>query len=78
MRPLYNKIIKANDKVILVAYFPELNEIIYSLNAANRADCGAVLITGGMRGYTAETWIGFLSNDEKDAADSVYAGSINL
>jgi hypothetical protein len=29
-----------------------------------------------MQGLAAETWIGFLSNDEKDASDSVYTGKV--
>ncbi|MEO6672002.1 MAG: DUF6266 family protein [Ginsengibacter sp.] len=67
---------KANDKVILIAYFPVLKQIIYSLQSATRADCQAVLETNKMHGYTAETWVGFLSCDENDAANSVYAGSV--
>lgn len=69
---------KANDKVILVAYFPALQQIIYSLHAGTRADCIAILDTHTMQGYAAENWIGFLSNDEEDAADSVYTGNVVL
>ncbi len=69
---------KTDDKVILLAYFEEAKQIIYSLDAAERADCQAMLITKGMQGYAAETWTGFLSNDEKDAANSVYTGKIQL
>jgi hypothetical protein len=29
-----------------------------------------------MQGVAAETWIGFLSHDEKDASDSVYSGQV--
>ncbi len=69
---------KANDKVILVAYFPADRQIIYTLNAATRIDCDAVLVTNEMKGHAAETWIGFLSNDERDAANSVYTGGFTL
>jgi hypothetical protein len=31
-----------------------------------------------MKGHAAETWIGFLSNDEKNAANSVYTGRVEL
>ncbi len=48
------------------------------INAAARGDSQAILITNTMQGYTAETWIGLLSNDEKDAANSVHAGGVNL
>ena len=69
---------KTNDKAVLVAYFPALHQIVYSLDGAVRADCHATLIPGKMNGYTAQTWIGFLSHDEKDAANSVYAGEMEL
>jgi hypothetical protein len=69
---------KANDKVILVAYFPAVKQVIYSVDGATRADCKALLETNTMRGYNAETWIGFVSPDEKDAANSRYTGTIYL
>ena len=69
---------KADDKAIVVAYFPALKQVIYSLNAGIRSDTFAALQTNKMQGYTVETWIGFLSNDEKDTASSVYTGSISL
>jgi hypothetical protein len=69
---------KANDKVILVAYFPELKQAITSIGKATRNEGQAFLETSIMKGYTAETWIGFLSNDEKNAADSVYTGTVTL
>ncbi len=67
---------KANDKVILLAYFDELKQIIFLFDAAERADCGATLIMNTMQGHAGETWITFLSNDEKDAANSAYTGKI--
>jgi hypothetical protein len=69
---------KANDKVVLVAYFTETKQIIYSLNAGTRADGQATLDTHNMQGLSAETWMGFVSADEANAADSVYTGSLNL
>jgi hypothetical protein len=69
---------KANDKVILVAFFPEINQSFFSIGAAKRANGHGQLEIKEMQGYTAETWIGFLSNDEMDAADSVHAGKVML
>lgn len=69
---------KENDKVVLVAYFPEVHEVIFSINAGIRADCQATLVTDRLHGYAAETWIGFLSNDELDAANSMYAGQVDV
>jgi len=50
----------------------------YSMNAGTRSDGEEILVTQNMHGYTAETWIGFLGNDERDAANSVYAGRMEL
>ena len=69
---------KANDKVILVAYFPELKQAITSIGNATRNAGQALLETSMRTDYAAETWIGFLSNDEKSAADSVYTGTVGL
>ncbi len=69
---------KANDKVILIAYFPTLQQVIFSLQAADRADCQAILTTATLQGYVAETWIGLLDADEANAANSVYTGTLQL
>jgi hypothetical protein len=69
---------KANDKVILVAYFPAAKSAIFTIGSAMRKDCQAELETQNMQGPTAETWIGFLSNDGEDAGDSTYTGKIDL
>ncbi len=69
---------KRNDKVILLAYFPAMQVILFSVGAATRAQGQAVLPVPGMQGQPAETWIGFLSNDERVAANSVYTGLVQL
>jgi len=69
---------KKNDKAILVAYFPSTNEVIFSFGAGTREAGNAVLETASKKGVIAETWMGFLSNDEEDAACSVYTGNITL
>jgi hypothetical protein len=69
---------KGNDKVILVAYFPQSKRAVFTIGAAMREDGQALLETSGMEGETAETWMGFLSYDEADAADSTHCGSVDL
>jgi len=68
---------KENDKAIMVAYFPESKEAVYQFSDATRNDGHALLEMDSKRGAVV-TWIGFLSADEKNAANSVYAGSIKL
>ena len=67
---------KENDKVIVVAYFPSEKKAIFNTGIALRKDGEAILQIPYMQGTAAETWIGFLSNDEKDASDSMYGGKV--
>jgi hypothetical protein len=69
---------KKNDKAILVAYLPATNEVVYSFGAGTRESGNAVLETANKKGALAETWMGYLSNDEADAACSLYTGSVVL
>jgi hypothetical protein len=62
----------------LVAYFSTTKSALFSIGTAVRKDGQAILKAPNMQGETAETWIGFLSADEKDAACSVYTGAISL
>jgi len=68
---------KENDRALLVAYFPESQEAVYTISDALRKDGNAVLQMDVKKG-AAETWIGFVSADETLAADSVYTGRIVL
>lgn len=69
---------KPDYKVILVAYFPADKTAIFTIGAATRKDCQAMLPIVRKQNQQAETWIGFLSDEEKDAADSVYCGKVLL
>jgi len=69
---------KPGDKVVLVVYFPATKSALFSIGAAVRKDGQAILEAPNIQGETAETWIGFLSADEKDAANSVYSGGISF
>jgi len=66
----------ANDSLILVAFAPDLQQAIYTLHGGFRKDKKATLNAAAFKGHTVETWIGFLSNDEKDAGDSVWVGRL--
>jgi hypothetical protein len=67
-----------SDKIVLVAYVEALQKVVLSLHAGLRKDCEAILQTNVFKGYTVETWMGFLSDDETNASNSVYTGSIKL
>lgn len=72
------KTARTNDQVMLVTYFPATKQIVYTLHAATRAGCQALLPFNKYRGKTAETWIGFVSHDGRDAGASAYAGRVQL
>lgn len=69
---------KATDKVVLVAYFPETRRAVFTIGTAIRKDGQSLLDISGIQGQAAETWIGFLSNDEAHAANSTYCGRVDL
>jgi len=68
---------KGNDKAILVAYFPESEEAVFTFTDIIRSEGHAILQMNSKKG-SAETWLGFLSADEKNAANSVYTGKVEL
>jgi hypothetical protein len=65
-----------DDTVILVAYAPTLQQAIFTVQGGFRKDKKAVLNVAALKGQAVETWIGFLSAEEKDASDSVWAGKV--
>jgi hypothetical protein len=68
---------KGTDKAILVAYFHESKEVAFKFSEATRNEGVAVLEMNSKKG-NAETWLGFLSSDEKNAANSIYCGRVAL
>jgi hypothetical protein len=73
-----NGIAAADDNIILVAYCTDLQQAVFTLYGGFRKDKKATLNVSAYKGHTVETWIGFLSADEKDASDSVWVGTIQL
>ena len=70
-------IASADDTIILVAYAPDLQQAIFTLYGGFRKDKKASLNVTAFKGHAVETWIGFLSADEQDVSDSVWAGRMN-
>jgi hypothetical protein len=67
---------KDTDKAVLVAYCHSLKQTAYIISDSRRADGLAVLNALQLKGNTVQTWMGFISADGKDAADSVYTGAL--
>ncbi len=70
--------VKANDQAVLVAYFPALHQAIFSIGTATRKEGKAILQTSNLKDYTAETYLSFISHDERQASDTIYTGNISL
>ncbi len=68
---------KKNDMAVLVAYFPVSKQAVFSFSNAERKDEMALLEMGSAIG-TAQTWLGFLSADQINAANSVYTGQLMI
>jgi hypothetical protein len=68
---------KKNDRAILVAWFSESKQAVFAFSDAERKDGTALLETGSIKGI-AHTWLGFLSADETNAANSVYSGELTI
>lgn len=67
------------DQTMLLAYFPDVGEVVFKLYGAFRAEGTDVLhIPVPKQGAYMETYISFVSEDRKQTANSIYTGSINL
>lgn len=69
---------RPGDKAILVAYCEAMNVSAYTLEGPLRSEGTAELELPGFSGYTAHTWIAFISADGADVSDSVYTGKITI
>lgn len=69
---------KANDKAILVVYCPELKLALYTTGSALRSAGTEVMNAAVFAGKLVETYIGFISEDGKDIATSIYTGQVTV
>ena len=69
---------RRNDRVMLLAYFPETKHVVFELSGSKRNQLSDVLlINSSLRTETMHAYIAFLSSDNLDASDSLYMGQIN-
>jgi Family of unknown function (DUF6266) len=69
---------KATDQVFVAVYNEELNQWISELNPVARKAGSCTIDATKMKGREVQTYIGFISNDGKDATDSRYTGMVKL
>jgi len=69
---------KATDKAILAVYCPALKTTFYTTNGANRSAGTDTINVTNFAGQTVETYIGFISEDGRSIANSIYTGELTL
>ena len=67
-----------SDKVVLVVHCPELNQSVYDPAAAKRSAEQVTIEAGAFAGKTIHTWMGFLTEDFRLAANSQYTGELMM
>ena len=65
-----------NDAAILVVYCEARKMTIYTLRGGSRSDGAGSIDVSIFKGNTVETWLGFISADGKDVANSFYTGEL--
>jgi hypothetical protein len=69
---------KGTDQAILVAYCPDLNQAIFNTAGGLRSAMTADLNLGPFAGLQAQTWIGFISENGKNVATSIFTGAVTV
>ncbi|MET1056079.1 MAG: DUF6266 family protein [Pedobacter sp.] len=75
---LLPKMTHYSDQVIMLAYFPDLEEVRYMAGAAYRSSGkDHLMLQGVKKGNTAHVYISFITDDHSRIADSTYLGQFN-
>ena len=71
-------IAKPTDKAILAGYCPAFNQCIYTTGSASRSALTDELNLSTFSGQLVETYIGFVSQDGRNIASSLYTGQVTV
>jgi hypothetical protein len=67
-----------SDQALMLAYFPELKEVVHRFGGAPRHEGQDLLnLTGVEKGYTAEVYLSFIADDHSSIANSKYLGQLS-
>jgi hypothetical protein len=69
---------KPADQAILVAYCAALKQAIFTTSGGNRSDLTADLNVATFQGQPVETYIGFISEDGRRVAVSIFTGEVTV
>lgn len=73
-----NNLALATDKAVLVAYCPELEQAVYTLQGAARSAGTDNLNMKNFAGKVVETWIAFMSANGQEVSSSIYTGQLTV
>ncbi len=68
----------ATDKAMFIVYSPDRNQCIYTTAGTNRSTETGNLDVSTFIGLTVQTYIGFITDDGKSVATSIYTGPVSL
>ena len=68
----------ATDKSILVAYCPARNQCIFTTIGADRSAGSDTMNVAAFAGETVQTYVGFISANGKDIANSAFTGELTI
>ena len=68
----------ATDKSVLVAYCPELENAVFTLQGGARSTSSGSLDMKNYTGKQVETWIAFMSANGKEVSSSIYTGQLTV
>ena len=66
------------DQSLLVVYCPSRNQCLFSTSGGERSAGAATIDVTPFQGQTVQTYIGFVSENGKDIANSMYTGEFTL
>src|SRR5665213_3054480 len=69
---------KPTDQAILVAYCVALKQAIFTTSGSNRSDLTADLNVATFQGQQVETYVGFISEDGRRIAVSIFTGELTV
>lgn len=69
---------KDSDLSLGVVYCPTLHQSVYTTNGATRLKETDTLEVSMFSGEVVETWLGFISADNKETATSIYTGAVTV
>jgi hypothetical protein len=71
-------IARATDQAILVAYCPAQRQAIYTTAGGMRSDLTGELNLLPFSGLTVQTWIGFIAENGRSVATSIFTGEVTV